>query len=73
MPKNACGKLSQKTLVTGPRRMIHKTKEVDENAHRAAVVNKINNLRTTFRRELEKVIASKKTGASADDVYTTRL
>jgi hypothetical protein len=31
-------------------------KEVDENADRAAVENKINNLRTTFRREIKNVI-----------------
>jgi hypothetical protein len=53
--------------------LIHKMKQVDEQADSAAVVNSINNLRITFRRKLKKVVASKKSGARADDVYTPRL
>ncbi|MPC82559.1 hypothetical protein E2C01_077232 [Portunus trituberculatus] len=37
------------------------------------VVKKINNLRTTYRKELKKVQASKKSGAGAYDVYVPKL
>ncbi|XP_041422071.1 uncharacterized protein LOC121401418 [Xenopus laevis] len=37
------------------------------------VKSKISNLRTVFRKELNKVQASKKSGASADDIYVPKL
>ncbi|XP_018118361.1 uncharacterized protein LOC108716617 isoform X1 [Xenopus laevis] len=37
------------------------------------IKNKISNLRTVFKKEYNKVQSSKKSGASADDVYVPRL
>lgn len=42
-------------------------------ADEAFVKRKINNLRTAFRRELNKVRSSKSTGTSADDIYVPSL
>jgi hypothetical protein len=39
----------------------------------AFVKRKINNLRSAFRRELNKVLESKTTGLSADDIYVPTL
>ncbi|XP_022162352.1 uncharacterized protein LOC111028123 [Myzus persicae] len=42
-------------------------------ADEAFVKGKINNLRTAYRRELNKVRLSKSTGSSADDIYVPSL
>jgi hypothetical protein len=48
---------------------IYKMKEMDENADSAAAVNKTNNIWTSFRREIKKVIIQNKSGAIADGLY----
>ncbi|KAG8225045.1 hypothetical protein J437_LFUL000023 [Ladona fulva] len=49
--------------------LIEKLKPLEHDATRDSVVKKINNLRSVFRKELKKVNESKKSGASANDVY----
>jgi hypothetical protein len=41
--------------MTGTKLLIHKMKEVDENADRTAVVNSINNLRIQEGNSIEKI------------------
>ncbi|XP_023703298.1 uncharacterized protein LOC111862274 [Cryptotermes secundus] len=53
--------------------LIEKLKPLEPNATRDSVVKKINNLRSVFRKELKKVNESKKSGASANDVYVPSL
>jgi hypothetical protein len=50
-----------------------KLKEIDPNANKEKVVNKINFLRICSRKELKKVNDSKKSGAGADGTYTPSL
>lgn len=50
-----------------------KLKEVDVDATKDAVKKKIDSLRAGYRRELKKVIASKKSGAGSGDVYIPNL
>lgn len=54
-------------------KLIEKLRETTPDADRDMVVKKINNLRTTYRKELKKVQASKKSGAGAYDVYVPKL
>jgi hypothetical protein len=53
--------------------LIVKLKVLEPNASRESVVKKINNLRSTFRKELKKVNDSKRSGTSADDLYVPTL
>jgi len=53
--------------------LIEKLKVIEPDASRESVVKKINNLRSTFRKELKKVNDSKRSGASGDDVYAPSL
>ena len=53
--------------------LTEKLKEIDVDADRSAVVRKINNMRSSIRKEKNKYLASLKSGASADDVYRTKL
>lgn len=53
--------------------LIEKMRTVEESANRETVVKKINSLRTTYRKELKKVLSSEKSGAGADDVYVPHL
>ncbi|XP_031335792.1 uncharacterized protein LOC116165467 [Photinus pyralis] len=53
--------------------LTEKLKEVEENATKEAVKTKINTLRGGFRREMKKVLNSKRSGAGADDVYVPNL
>ncbi|KAF6209213.1 hypothetical protein GE061_014958 [Apolygus lucorum] len=46
---------------------------VDPQANRDSVVKKINSLRTSYRKELKKVIQSEKSGTGEDDVYVPHL
>lgn len=48
-------------------------KSVDESASIDTVKNKLNNLRSSFRKELKKVNKSKKSGTGSEDVYTPTL
>ncbi|KAJ8970708.1 hypothetical protein NQ314_001055 [Rhamnusium bicolor] len=45
----------------------------DSNATQETVRNKINNLRSAFRKEFKRIKSSKKTGSSTDDVYAPNL
>ncbi|KAL4104010.1 hypothetical protein QTP88_019323 [Uroleucon formosanum] len=53
--------------------LIEKLKPLEPDAVRDSVVKKINNLRSTFRKELKKVNDSKRSGAGSDDVYVPSL
>jgi hypothetical protein len=53
--------------------LIEKLKVLEPDASRESVVKKINNLRSTFRKELKKVNDSKRSGTSADDLYVPSL
>jgi hypothetical protein len=53
--------------------LIEKLKVIEPDASRENVVKKINNLRSTFRKELKKVNDSKRSGSSGDDVYAPSL
>ncbi|KAK4886925.1 hypothetical protein RN001_003196 [Aquatica leii] len=44
-------------------------KNINKNAKRKDIRKKINTLRSNFRRELKKVLSSKRFGAGAEDVY----
>ncbi|XP_042215448.1 uncharacterized protein LOC121861627 [Homarus americanus] len=53
-------------------KLVNKLKEIEPNANREMVTKKINAFRSNYRRELKKVISSKKSGAGSD-VYTPSL
>lgn len=57
----------------GYQELIEHYKTIDPSATQETVRNKINNLRSAFRKELKKVKKSKKTGSSAEDVYVPNL
>lgn len=50
-----------------------KLKEVEENATKETVKTKINTLRGGFRREMKKVLNTKRSGAGTDEVYVPTL
>ncbi|GBP23656.1 hypothetical protein EVAR_80273_1 [Eumeta japonica] len=52
-------------------RLINKYKPIDPNANRETVVKKINNLRTSYKKELNKAKKSLKSGAGTDEVYVS--
>ncbi|XP_045138886.1 uncharacterized protein LOC123520565 [Portunus trituberculatus] len=53
--------------------LVNKLKEKDETATKDTVTKKINNLRSSFRKEHKKVMRSMESGASGDDVYQPTL
>ncbi|MCL4130342.1 UNVERIFIED_CONTAM: hypothetical protein GTU68_064100 [Idotea baltica] len=53
--------------------LVEKLKEKDANATRELVTKKINNMRSSFRKECKKVSSSMKSGAGSDDVYIPNL
>lgn len=53
--------------------LLTKIQSVDPTANRDTVTKKINNLRSSFRKEFKKVTVSKVSGASADDIYKPKL
>lgn len=53
--------------------LIEKLKEKDPVANRELTVKEINKLRTNYRRELEKVKISEKSGAGGEDIYAPTL
>ncbi|XP_050711229.1 uncharacterized protein LOC126995585 [Eriocheir sinensis] len=53
--------------------LVEKLKEKDGRATRDTVTKKINNLRSSFRKECKKVLSSMKSGSGTDDVYTPSL
>ncbi|KAJ4447226.1 hypothetical protein ANN_09229 [Periplaneta americana] len=53
--------------------LLEKYKEADEDANMSVLKKKIENMRTSYRRELKKVKASVRTGAGTEDIYTPTL
>jgi hypothetical protein len=53
--------------------LIEKLRVLEPDASRESVVKKINNLRSTFRKELKKVNDSKRSGTPVDDLYVPSL
>ena len=49
--------------------LTNKLKEIDPTANINTAKKKINTLRSNYRRELKKVLASEKSGASTNDIY----
>lgn len=54
-------------------RLVIKLKELEPDATKKSVVKKINNLRSNVRKEKKKRDMSMKSGASSDNVYTSKL
>ncbi|XP_072387375.1 uncharacterized protein [Diabrotica undecimpunctata] len=54
-------------------KLIEHLKLVDSNANKAGVIKKINNIRSTYKKERTKVANSKKSGAGTDEVYVPKL
>lgn len=54
-------------------KLIEKLKEIDPDANRDKVVKKINNLRTSYRKELRKVTKSTRSAAGPEDLYVPSL
>lgn len=57
----------------GYKLLAEKLREIEPDANRDAVVKKINNLRSNIRKERKKYEQSLMSGASAEDVYRTKL
>lgn len=55
------------------KKLTTKLRELEPDATKDTVVRKINNLRSNVRKEKKKYEASKKSGASADDLYKPGL
>lgn len=53
--------------------MIKKLQEVDNSATRDSVKKRIDSLRGCFRKELKKVMQSKKSGSGTEDIYKPHL
>lgn len=53
--------------------MVQLCREIDPEANKDSVMKKIQNYRGCFRKELKKIEKSKRSGNSADNVYTPNL
>ncbi|PNF13895.1 hypothetical protein B7P43_G10662 [Cryptotermes secundus] len=53
--------------------LTEKLKTVDPHANKETVLEKINNLRSSFRKERKKVLMAKKSGMSSEDLYVPKL
>lgn len=53
--------------------LIEKLQTVNPEANRDSVVKKINSLRTTYRKELKRVLESERSGAGEEDIYVPHL
>lgn len=53
--------------------LVEKLRERESNADREMVAKKINNLRSSFRKEVKKVESSMESGASEDELYKPSL
>lgn len=53
--------------------LLKKYKEIDINATRQTIKNKIDSLRGAFRKELKKVKDSQRSGSGTDDIYNPHL
>ncbi|VVD05954.1 unnamed protein product [Leptidea sinapis] len=54
-------------------KLVVKLKTVDPRADKGAVVKKINNIRSTYKKERKKIADSKKSGAGTQEVYKPKL
>ncbi|XP_054726004.1 uncharacterized protein LOC129235936 [Anastrepha obliqua] len=54
-------------------KLAKKLDEIEPGATKKSVINKVNSLRSAFRKEKKKVEASKKSGSSADSIYKPAL
>lgn len=54
-------------------RLVEVWKQVDGNCSKNTVLKKINNLRSSYRKELKKVRESTKSGSSRDELYVPKL
>ncbi|XP_066989896.1 uncharacterized protein [Macrobrachium rosenbergii] len=54
-------------------KLVNKLQEIDPSANKDTVVKKINNLRSSYNKELKKVQASKSSGSGSDSIYTPKL
>lgn len=50
--------------------LVKKLKEIDTEANRETMAKKVNNLRSSFRKELKKVLKSKVSGVGSEDLYS---
>lgn len=53
--------------------LINKLRTIQPDATKATVINKINSLRGSFRREYKRVVDSMRSGAGADEIYVPSL
>ncbi|PNF42420.1 hypothetical protein B7P43_G10954 [Cryptotermes secundus] len=53
--------------------LTEKMKTIDPQANKETVLKKINNLRSSFRKERKKVLMAKKSGMSSEDLYVPKL
>jgi hypothetical protein len=53
--------------------LVEKLREIEEHADRDMVRKKINGLRTAYRKELEKITDSTKSGIGTNDTYVSSL
>ncbi|KAG8251641.1 hypothetical protein J6590_075227 [Homalodisca vitripennis] len=53
--------------------LLEKMKEVEPLANKDCVIKKINNMRSSFRKEVKKIKESMKTGSGAYEVYKPKL
>lgn len=53
--------------------LVKKLREKEESATRDTVTKKINNMRSSFRKEVKKVENSKKSGSATDEIYCPSL
>ncbi|PNF30793.1 hypothetical protein B7P43_G06162 [Cryptotermes secundus] len=53
--------------------LTEKMKTADPQANKETVLKKINNLRSSFRKERKKVLMAKKSGMSSEDLYVPKL
>lgn len=54
-------------------RLIEKLQVVEPQANKDFVIKKINNMRSSYRKELKKIKDSMKTGSGADEIYHPKL
>ncbi|PNF19878.1 hypothetical protein B7P43_G12289 [Cryptotermes secundus] len=53
--------------------LTEKMKTIDPQANKETVLKKINNLRSSFRKERKKVLMAKKSGMRSEDLYVPKL
>ncbi|XP_039279430.1 uncharacterized protein LOC111047499 [Nilaparvata lugens] len=55
------------------RKLVEKLREIEPDSDKNAVIKKINNLRSSIRKEMKKRKLSIKSGATGDDIYKPKL